>query len=139
MARASGASREARKEGLSLRAIADAAGLTHTAIAKILAPIATTAAAALSSSDCVHHRIVYPQHFGHPLSTLSEARPNGATVPHTSHRRCPPNPLTDSAMDAAISLPVLICLPSSALKDSTPTSDDFPELFDETLVPRILR
>lgn len=29
--------REARREGLSLRAIADAAGLTHTAIAKILA------------------------------------------------------------------------------------------------------
>lgn len=29
--------REARREGHSLRAIADAAGLTHTAIAKILA------------------------------------------------------------------------------------------------------
>ena len=29
--------RAARKEGLSLRAIADAAGLTHTAIAKICA------------------------------------------------------------------------------------------------------
>jgi lambda repressor-like predicted transcriptional regulator len=28
--------REARDEGLSLRAIADAAGLSHTAIAKIL-------------------------------------------------------------------------------------------------------
>lgn len=29
--------RAARAEGLSLRAIADAAGLTHTAVAKILA------------------------------------------------------------------------------------------------------
>ena len=29
--------REARREGLSLRAIADAAGISHTAVAKILA------------------------------------------------------------------------------------------------------